>query len=116
LGRDTDSVGIAVRRWGGCPSCGEPVIAGHQFCHACGHVLAESPSASPMAMSASPGAAPAADPVAEGRVCSVLFCDVVGFTAAAIGEAAVIAERLGCQPLPDRAEAIQPVRPRTAAS
>ena len=35
---------------------------------------------------------------------------------AAIGEAASIAQRLGCQPLLDRAETIQPVRPRTAAS
>ena len=62
---------------GGCPSCGEPVIAGHRFCHACGHVLAGSASASPVAESA--GAA-AVGPVAERRVCSVLFCDVVGFT------------------------------------
>ena len=36
--------------------------------------------------------------------------------AAAIGEAAGIARRLGCQPLLDRAETIQPARPRTAAS
>ena len=36
--------------------------------------------------------------------------------AAAIGEAAGIAQRLGCQPLLDRAETIQPARPRTAAS
>jgi hypothetical protein len=36
--------------------------------------------------------------------------------AAMIGEARGIAERLGCQPLLDRAETIQPARPRTAAS
>jgi hypothetical protein len=36
--------------------------------------------------------------------------------AAAVGEAAGIARRLGCQPLLDRAETIQPARPRTAAS
>jgi class 3 adenylate cyclase/tetratricopeptide (TPR) repeat protein len=36
--------------------------------------------------------------------------------AAATGEAAGIAERLGCQPLGDRVETIQPARPRTAAS
>ena len=36
--------------------------------------------------------------------------------AAATGEAAGIAGRLGCQPLLDRAETIQPARPRTAAS
>jgi class 3 adenylate cyclase/tetratricopeptide (TPR) repeat protein len=63
---------------GGCLSCGEPVIAGHRFCHACGHVLAGSEPASPAAVS--PGAAAAVGPVAERRVCSVLFCDVVGFT------------------------------------
>ena len=36
--------------------------------------------------------------------------------AAATGEARGIAERLGCQPLLDRAETIEPARPRTAAS
>ena len=36
--------------------------------------------------------------------------------AAAIGEAAGIARRLGCQPLLDRAETTQPARPRIAAS
>jgi hypothetical protein len=36
--------------------------------------------------------------------------------AAAIGEAASIAGRLRCQPLLDRADTIQPARPRTAAS
>ena len=36
--------------------------------------------------------------------------------AAAIGEAADIAARLGCQPLADRADTIQSARPRTAAS
>ena len=63
---------------GGCPSCGEPVVAGHRFCHACGHELAGAASASPV--TGSPGAAAATSPVAERRVCSVLFCDVVGFT------------------------------------
>ena len=36
--------------------------------------------------------------------------------AAAASEAAGIAARLGCQPLLDRAETIQPARPRTEAS
>jgi hypothetical protein len=35
---------------------------------------------------------------------------------AAIGEARGIAQRLGCQPLVDRAETIQLARPRIAAS
>jgi class 3 adenylate cyclase/predicted ATPase len=69
---------------GGCPACGEPVIAGHRFCHACGHALAEpvalsSPGA-PAAVSAPPTGAGTDGPVAERRVCSVLFCDLVGFT------------------------------------
>jgi tetratricopeptide (TPR) repeat protein len=37
-------------------------------------------------------------------------------TEAAIGEARGIAQRLGCQPLLDRMDAIQPTSPRTAAS
>ena len=36
--------------------------------------------------------------------------------AAAIGEAVGIAQRLGCQPLLDRAETTRSARPRTAAS
>jgi class 3 adenylate cyclase len=55
-------------------------VAGHRFCHACGHPLAESASASPVTISGPPGAAAAAGSVAERRVCSVLFCDLVGFT------------------------------------
>jgi class 3 adenylate cyclase/predicted ATPase len=65
---------------GGCPACGEPVIAGNRFCHACGHALAEVAPASPV--STSHGAV-AGEPVAERRVCSVLFCDLVGFTSLA---------------------------------
>src|SRR6202050_4467104 len=59
---------------GGCPSCGEPLIPGKRFCVSCGQ---------PLTAAASASAAPAAGtggPVAERRVCSVLFCDVVGFT------------------------------------
>ena len=67
---------------GGCPSCGAPVIAGHRFCRACGAALAEvtpAPSAAgPAAPTTVPG--PGREPTAERRVCSVLFCDVVGFT------------------------------------
>ena len=65
---------------GGCPSCGEPMVPGKRFCRACGHPLDGLAPASPAAMPAPPGAAAAAGPVAERRVCSVLFCDVVGFT------------------------------------
>jgi len=51
-----------------CPSCGEPLAPGKRFCRACGSPLA----------AAAPPAVP--EPVAERRVCSVLFCDVAGFT------------------------------------
>jgi class 3 adenylate cyclase/tetratricopeptide (TPR) repeat protein len=56
-----------------CPSCGSTVVAGKRFCGQCGTAVAggETP--------AQP-AQPAAVPVAERRVCSVLFCDLVGFT------------------------------------
>ena len=67
---------------GGCPSCGAPVIAGHRFCRACGAALAEVTPALSAAVSAAPAAVPGPgrEPAAERRVCSVLFCDVVGFT------------------------------------
>ena len=58
---------------GGCPSCSEQVVPGDRFCRACGFEL----SAGPAAGKAS---APDREPVAERRVCSVLFCDLVGFT------------------------------------
>jgi class 3 adenylate cyclase/predicted ATPase len=58
---------------GGCPACGEPVIAGKRFCHACGHALT---GAAAVAGTAGPDAVT----VAERRVCSVLFCDLVGST------------------------------------
>ena len=65
---------------GGCPSCGEPAIR-RQAGSARRAVTRwlRSVSASSAAASA-PGAVSAAGPVAERRVCSVLFCDVVGFT------------------------------------
>jgi class 3 adenylate cyclase/predicted ATPase len=67
---------------GGCPSCGEPITPGKRFCHSCGYALNE---AAPTLAVAQPGATAvsagtAEGPVAERRVCSVLFCDVVGFT------------------------------------
>src|SRR5438552_3806729 len=50
-----------------CSSCGNEVPEGSRFCNVCGAALAESPSA------------PALE---ERKVVSVLFCDLVGFTAA----------------------------------
>src|ERR1700733_3751936 len=56
-----------------CGSCGTASSAGRKFCGECGAALA---------LAAGPGvpAGAGAGPVAERRVCSVLFCDVVGFT------------------------------------
>src|SRR4051794_39076565 len=52
-----------------CLSCGTPVNAGKKFCGSCG-----------TAVGGAGATAPASAPVAERRVCSVLFCDLVGFT------------------------------------
>jgi class 3 adenylate cyclase/tetratricopeptide (TPR) repeat protein len=60
---------------GGCPSCGERLTPGKRFCHACGFALSDS-----AAVTARTGPEPLAEPLAERRMCSVLFCDVVGFT------------------------------------
>jgi class 3 adenylate cyclase/tetratricopeptide (TPR) repeat protein len=49
-----------------CRSCAEPVDAGARFCGACGSAASQPETAK--------------TPVAERRVCSVLFCDLVGFT------------------------------------
>jgi class 3 adenylate cyclase/predicted ATPase len=64
---------------GGCPSCGQPLTPGKRFCRYCGTTLVD---AAPMTSVAAPApvARPGREPAAERRVCSVLFCDVVGFT------------------------------------
>jgi class 3 adenylate cyclase/predicted ATPase len=56
-----------------CRSCGTASSPGQKFCGECGTALA---------VAGGPGVAAraAAGPVTERRVCSVLFCDVVGFT------------------------------------
>ena len=53
----------------GCPSCGAANDAGDAFCGDCGSALGEA-------------AAPRAAPAAERKLVSVLFADLVGFTAA----------------------------------
>ena len=59
-----------------CPACGSPAESGRRFCGDCGAPL---PSAEPAeARQPVPTVVPV--PVAERRVCSVLFCDLVGFT------------------------------------
>ena len=54
----------------GCPSCGARVEPGAHFCGSCGCALTTRAVA----------AATPAPAIAERRVCSVLFCDLVGFT------------------------------------
>jgi class 3 adenylate cyclase/tetratricopeptide (TPR) repeat protein len=67
-----------------CASCGVVLLAGAKFCGECGAPVAD---AAGRAAGAAPGALPAPAPdratpaVAERRVVSVLFADLVGFTA-----------------------------------
>jgi class 3 adenylate cyclase len=54
-------------------------LQGHRFCPACGFALAGAGSVPSVTVAAAAAGQPAG-PVAERRVCSVLFCDLVGFT------------------------------------
>ncbi|MBA3432775.1 MAG: AAA family ATPase, partial [Actinobacteria bacterium] len=82
-----------------CPSCGAPNEGGRKFCGECGSALAQScPSCGAAnastvkfcgecgtALATAPAATaqpPASTPAAERRLVSVLFADLVGFTAA----------------------------------
>src|SRR5207245_8115955 len=58
-----------------CPSCGSPNDPQFEFCGECGSALggAVAPTAQSMPM-------PSSTPVAEHRLVSVLFADLVGFT------------------------------------
>jgi class 3 adenylate cyclase/tetratricopeptide (TPR) repeat protein len=72
-----------------CPGCGAPAEPGDRFCGSCGGPLPGGPEESPDAAAAS--APPGADPALSGRaagaapterrIVSVLFADLVGFTA-----------------------------------
>jgi class 3 adenylate cyclase/tetratricopeptide (TPR) repeat protein len=61
----------------GCPACGAQNDPGNKFCGACGAVLTGEPAASEPAEPAPPP-----QPASERRLVSVLFADLVGFTAA----------------------------------
>ena len=69
-----------------CPACGEPATTGKRFCRACGSALPGAPSvvqaAGTAARADGVALAAASDQhrIAERRVCSLLFCDVAGFT------------------------------------
>jgi class 3 adenylate cyclase/tetratricopeptide (TPR) repeat protein len=71
---------------GGCPACGGPIGPGDRFCRSCGEPLPGSAAArrpaGPLVLAAPAvlGGDGESEPVAERRVCSVLFCDFVGFT------------------------------------
>jgi class 3 adenylate cyclase/tetratricopeptide (TPR) repeat protein len=63
-----------------CPSCGAPALADDRFCGECGTALAGAASAAPAAARGA-GAPEPAEPATERRLVTVLFADVVGFTA-----------------------------------
>jgi class 3 adenylate cyclase/tetratricopeptide (TPR) repeat protein len=63
-----------------CSSCGATSPVGQRFCGECGSPLGEQASA-PVVVAAPALVAPAAEPVTERRLVSVLFADLVGFTA-----------------------------------
>ena len=60
----------------GCATCGAELEVGKRFCGDCGSEVAVTATTTGPVRVPSP-----ADPVTERRVCSVLFCDLVGFTA-----------------------------------
>ena len=62
-----------------CPSCGAAATPGKRFCRSCGASLAPVAEAGPADPPAAAAASTAA-PSTERRVCSMLFCDLVGFT------------------------------------
>src|SRR3984957_7768425 len=110
LGASDRFCGTCGAPLGACPSWGEQVVPGDRFCRACGFELSGGPAAqnnrsgpaarndpaawnhpasrtdpaawNDAAAGKPPAAGKAADrePVAERRGCSVLFCDLVGFT------------------------------------
>jgi len=65
-----------------CPACGAQNAPGNKFCGSCGTALAGEPTATLVAGGESAEAASVPQPASERRLVSVLFADLVGFTAA----------------------------------
>jgi class 3 adenylate cyclase/tetratricopeptide (TPR) repeat protein len=65
---------------GACPACGEPTTPGKRFCHSCGSALSKPASVAGAAPLLPADTGTGGEPVAQRRMCSMLFCDVVGFT------------------------------------
>src|SRR5690349_2525762 len=65
----------------GCPNCGAINKPGAKFCNECGTALAGGAgAAAPRPATTGAGSSQAATPVAERRLVTVLFADIVGFT------------------------------------
>jgi len=78
-----------------CPGCGAAVVAGAKFCAECGHRLADAASGS---LAHAAGAAPDRGRAGETerRLVTVLFADLVGFTALSEGrDAEAVRDLLG---------------------
>src|ERR1700677_2362825 len=83
LGEDDRFCGDCGAASGACPACGEPLTPGKRFCRVCGSALFPSGTAGTAGTVREvivPVGAAATESLTERRVCSVLFCDVVGFT------------------------------------
>ena len=72
----------AARLLQACPACDTANLPTAKFCGECAAPLR---AAAPSSAAGRPAAAPAAAPIAERRVVSVLFADLVGFTTLAEG-------------------------------
>src|ERR1700677_2895999 len=83
LGEDDRFCGDCGAASGACPACGEPLTPGKRFCRVCGSALFPSGTAGTAGTVREvivPVGAAAPEALTERPVCSVLFCDVVGFT------------------------------------
>ena len=68
-----------------CAECGAPVPPAARFCPACGARLSGGATVPEQAVASFSASAPTATPVAERRLVTVLFADLVGFTTLAEG-------------------------------